>query len=249
MHDVAVLPHDDPERVAVVEYIGQVGGDAEREWLELLHFDEELRVQLARPVTPTDLRRRLLMIPDQQTGAVRPRVGWLRSWGRRAIAALFLVVGLTTLFLLTSRPDRDGLTEFANLMMAAHESQPELSLVTDDWEVVRTSLGNQMPFDPVRPDTPAEWTLLGARVTSLNGRNILYTRWSDGEYTYSLNVYCAGDFDLPRQLDRKVLLPKLAGHEPHCRIVVWAEDHCDYALVFDNPAERSPSGDSRRRAA
>lgn len=249
MHEVAALSHDDPERVAVVERIGQIGGDVEREWFELLQFDEELRVQLSRPSAPPDLRRRLLMIPDEQAEAARPRAGRLRSWSRLAIAASFLVAALATLFLFTSRHDRDGLAEFANLMATAHQSQPELALVTDDWDMVRASYADQMPFDPLRPETPAEWELVGARLTSLGGQNVLYTRWSDRGRTYSLSVYCAAQFDLPRQFDPRVLHPEFRDPDPDCRVILWADGHCDYALVITGPLEDTSQDDLLRLVA
>lgn len=250
MQEVAALSHDDPERVAVVERVGQLGGDLEDEWLELLQFDEELRVQLARPVAPPDLRRRLLVIPDQQTQAVGAPANWRRLWGRLAMAASFLLVGLTVLLLLlTSRPGGGDPTEFADLMVTAHQSQPELALVTDDWEMVRASFADQMPFDPIRPQTPPEWELLGARLTALGGHNVIYTRWSDGERTYSLSVYCAEQFGLPRHFDPKLVHPKFAAPDPDCRVVLWADRHCDYALVITGPLEDSSARDLIRRAA
>lgn len=249
MHEVAALSHDDPERVAFVERVGQLGGELEHEWLELLQFDEELRVKLARPVAPPDLRRRLLIIPDQQSPGLEVPANWRHLWGRLAVAASLLVVGLAALLLLTSRPGGGDLTEFANLMVTAHQSQPELTLVTEDWGMVRTSFADQMPFDPIRPETPPEWELLGASLTALGGHNVIYTRWSDGERTYSLSVYCAEQFGLPRHFDPKLVQPEFAAPDPDCRVVLWSDSHCDYALVITGPLEDSSAQNLIRRAA
>ncbi len=237
MEEVAALPSNHPDRLAMLEHISRIGGSIEAEWLALLRFDEELRIQLSRVVVPSGMRSRLLEIPRRASGHRRvrllgPFLELLLGPRRLAVAASLGVI--VFLALAVAAWKNDNLHEFAALAVAAHASQPELALVTDDWELVRASYREQMPIDPLRPKPPSHWTLIGARLTNFDDRAVLYSRWTDGDRTYSLSVYCAEQFRLPRQSEQRELIPRLLGEESGRRVVFWSDRHCDYVLVVDD---------------
>ncbi len=231
MGEVAALPHEDAKRLAVVRQISQVEGPLEQEWLELLREDERMRLELARVTPPPDLEQRLLAIPQQ----IKPRTRWLLRTSRwvSALAAV-LVIGLALWGVTAMKNHRLSRTlgDIATLAMASHETQPDLAVASSDWQVVRTALDGSLYFPIDRPKLDPSFKLLGGKVVKLAGASMVYTRWESAGRTYSLYQFCGKDFGINAPVARQEISPR-PSPKARCNVIVWTEDHCDYALVID----------------
>ncbi len=242
MEEVAALPHEAPQRQAIVRQISQIDGGLEQEWLELVREDERLRLELSRVDPPQDLSQRLLAIPEQS----RPRRRWLflpRSLWVPAVAAVLVVaVGVWAIVTTRSHQHQRTLDDIAALTMASHETQPQLAITTGDWDTVKASVRGDLYFPVDRPKLDPSFKLIGGRVVKLAGASMVYTRWQSGGKFYSLYQFCGKEFGLnapvPRQVIKRRLTPKT-----RCKVTVWTEDHCDYALVADGDTPPARAGD------
>ncbi len=70
---------------------------------------------------------------------------------------------------------------------------------------------------------------------------MVYTRWESAGRTYSLYQFCGKDFGLDAAVSRQEIRPRPTP-KTRCNVVVWTEDHCDYALVIDG--ETTPASAS-----
>lgn len=238
MEEVAALPAEHPDRQAVVREISAIDGALEREWLDLLRHDEQMRLDLARIDPPPGFEERLLKIPAQH-GARRP--WFLRSRRSLAAVAATVLIGVlgTFAFLASSRAGRAGvISEVASLAMAGHESSPELAVLSADWQVLTAKLQGGVPFGIQRPQLDGGMQLQGGKVTTLGGKAVVYTRWTSGGKTYSLYQFCAKDFGIRGVLQRQAVTPKVG--DGRCQVIVWTEGHCDYALVVDGDPRGAP---------
>jgi hypothetical protein len=126
--------------------------------------------------------------------------------------------------------------------MAGHESGPELSVATSDWQALETALKKHVPFEIQRPTLDRSLQFLGGKATTLGGNHVLYTRWQSGGKTYSLYQFCAEDFGLRSPLRRRTVTPQVSRGGGRCEVTVWTEGHCDYALVVEQSgSSASPS--------
>lgn len=241
MEDVALFPPEDPQRQAVMQEISAIDGSLEQEWLELLQDNERLRLELARVEAPAGLEERLLAIPGQHPH----RSFWrfrTRRWMLAVAALVALVIGASMFALLSSQRSGHAAQAFASLVANHHEAQPALSVSTGDWKVVEASFAGNFPLPIQRPSLDPSLRLEGGRLATLDGQEVLYTRWADGGTNYSLYQFCAKNFGLTHPLEKQSVLPRPSGSDPRCRVIIWSEDHCDYALVVDVavPAESLP---------
>ncbi len=237
MGEAAALPHDDPQRVDVVREISRTGGSLEREWLEFVCEDERLRLELARVEPPADLQQRLLAISREARS--RPR------WFRHASRWLYAMAALVLLGLMTwgtvSYQSRARVArsrdQVATLTMACHESEPQLSIVTSDWQEIWSATHMAVHYPVDRPKLDPSFQLIGGKVVTLGGSKMIYTRWQKAGRTYSLHQLCGKEFGLPRAIARQEVRPNSLSN-PRCRVIVWTENHCDYALVFAADSEQ-----------
>lgn len=243
MEEAAALPHEAPQRLAIVREISQIDVSLEQEWLELIREDERLRLELARVQPAPDLAQRLLAIPDQS----RPRRRWPsppKSLWLSAVAAMLIVAG-TAVFVMTSRSHRfqRRLDDIATLTMASHDTQPQLAITTDDWNAVKASVQTALYYPVDRPKLDPSFKLIGGGIVKLAGASMMYTRWERGGKLYSLYQFCGKEFGLHAPLARQVIERKLTP-KTRCNVTVWTEGHCDYALVSDEDPNPARGGES-----
>ena len=82
MYEAALLAPNHPQRREIEEIVAQTGEWAEKEWLELLRYDERLRIELQKTPVPNDLEDRLMDIPHEV-----PRRRRAFTWPRMLAAA------------------------------------------------------------------------------------------------------------------------------------------------------------------
>lgn len=231
MAEVSLLPHEHPERQALVREISGVDGPLEQEWLDLLREDERMRLELARVNPPPWLEERLLAIPGQH----HPRAKtWLFRW-MGAMAAV-LVVGLGVWWAVAAARTHEqsaALEDFALLAIAADDGRPALSVTTSDWQALHVALEGEVPYPLQRPAKLSPGLrLIGGKAMTLAGHKVVYTRCQADGKTYSLYQFCAPDFGLRRPLERRAVAPRVS-QSGQSRVIVWSEGHCDYALVVE----------------
>jgi hypothetical protein len=242
MEEVAALPHEAPDRQAVLRLVSQIEGTLEQEWLDLIREDERLRLGLARVNAPPELEQRLLAIPRQS----RPRSRWLISrsrWLSAAAAIVVVVLAVGAVVVTRSHRLERTLDDIATLTMASHDSQPQLTVTSSDWDAVKATVNGALYFPVDRPTLDPSFKLIGGRVIKLAGASMMYTRWERGGKIYSLYQFCGKDFGLHAPLPRQVIDRKLTP-KTRCNVTVWTEGHCDYAFVADEdpaPAHGSES--------
>ena len=112
------------------------------------------------------------------------------------------------------------------------------------WSAVHTAV----PYAVDRPKLDPSFKLVGGKVVSLGGRTMIYTRWRRGGTTYSLHQFCGKEFALNRPVARREVTPSSLPNAP-CRIIIWTENHCDYALVSAADAEQVRLAHALRRSA
>lgn len=238
MGEAAALPHDDPQRLDVVREIGRSRGPLEREWLELVREDERLRLELARVEPPAHLQQRLLAISREARSGQR----WFRRasrWLYAAAAALVLAGFMTwgTLAYQSRARVARSLDQVATLTMACHESEPQLSIVTSDWQDIWSATHTAVHYPVDRPMLDPAFQLMGGKVMTLGGSKMIYTRWQKDGRVYSLHQLCGKEFGLPLGIPRQEVRPGSLS-KARCRVIVWTENHCDYALVFAADSEQ-----------
>lgn len=246
MGEVAALSHDDPQRQALVQQISEVNGALEREWLELIHADEQLRIDLARATPPPGLEERLLAIPGQ--AGLRGRGRWIlrpSHWLSALAAVLVIAVALWSLTGVTKQREARAIDLVATVTLASHESEPELAIVSSDWNAIRSAFQQSVYYPLDLPTLDTNLTLTGAKMINLAGNTMVHTRWERGSQRYSLYQFCGKDFGLSGPLPRQEVKP---ASKSNAKVIVWTEKHCDYALVVVEgpPAkERQPLADLR----
>jgi anti-sigma factor RsiW len=236
MGEVASLLHDDPDRQAVLRQISRIDGPLQREWIDLVQQDERLRLDLGRVTPPPGLQERLLAIQQQH----RPRKAWFfrgSRWMAALAASLVLIAGIWATLAIRQHQQAQTLQTIATLTIASHEGRPELSVVSSDWSAIEASLKNNVPFPVELPRLDPNLKLTGGKVMTLAGNKAIYTCWQSGGRTYSLYQFCGKDFGVHFAIPRQTIKPKIASASP-CRVIMWTEDHCDYALVIENNAGR-----------
>ena len=229
MGEVAALSPDDPQRQAVVRQISQVDDVLEREWLELIRADERMRLDLARITPPPGLQERLLAIPNQ--AAVRGR--WMfrpSRWISALAAVLLLAAGLWGWTSVKKHQEARAVKLVATITMASHETEPEVAMVSSDWEKVRLTFQPSVYYPLDLPTMDPSWKLVGATVMQLGGKTMLYTRWERAKERCSLYQFCGKEFGVNAPVPRQELKPVA---NANVKVIVWTENHCDYALVIE----------------
>jgi hypothetical protein len=242
MGEAAALSPEHPLRQAVVREVVTLGADVERRWLDLLRADEQLRLELARVNPPPGLHDRLLAIPDD----VRPRAWW-RSPGRLAIgiAAMVLFSIGVVLFVPEVAPAPGAGKNLGRVAVltatsatSASPTQPRpqaMEVNSSDWAKVVEALDDRAPFRLARPALRGDARLLGASLATLDDHPVLVSLWTDGNRTFPVYQYRAGDFGISGPVERTIMCPMEAAGHPRmrCRVILWSDANGDYALVLD----------------
>lgn len=231
MARAAALGPDHPLRHAITVEIAQADEPTQRDWLDLLRDDERLRLNLHRVEIPASLATALDGIPDQ--APVAGRIG--RSFRRHAPLALaamvLLALGLTVALSLPGRMFDRTTQRIARAAMTTHAAQPVLTVRTDDPDQLIARLADHMHIALRMPNMEG-FALVGGAVSQIDGKHVLLSRWTRDGRSYSLYQFCSKDFGLSDDFDRRILCP-FAGENPDdpCRVIVWTEGHCAYALA------------------
>jgi hypothetical protein len=233
MGEAAALPPDDPERRAVEAGIAREGEWAEKEWLDLLRFDEHARIELRRVPPPAGLEDRLLSLPGEHALQRRPILRWAVT---AAAAALVLIcVGIAYFFVNGGNTGR-RVREIGIAAIANHAVHEPLTIETHDRSALLASLGPQVHFRAMLPKLSEGFKLMGGRKCSLDDRPVIYTRWERDGYEYSLCLFCPKDFGLPNEFPRRTVVPGGGEGKGTYEALVWAEDGCAYVLVAESRA-------------
>lgn len=227
MEEAAALPPDDPARKQVEEAVSTAGRKAEEEWLELLRFDEKLRLCFQRVPAAPRLEDDLLAIPDQ-----KPRRGPFgpvrRRWRPMAVAAaLILVVGASSLLVGRGGGKTAALQNVALLAMGEHMEESALTVETRDPLELQRALAAEIPFPVVIPSMDRRLSLIGGRRCTLGSHTVVYSRWRDGEARYSLYQFRPQEFRIPNTVEPT----SVPGEPGRCRVRLWTEKGRGYALV------------------
>lgn len=224
MGEVAALPPDDPQRLAVLADVAAAGAWAEREWVELQQFDEHTRVALRRVEVPAGLSDRLAAIPSEAPPR-RLRLPRLRPL--LAVAAALLIAASVW----TAWPSPAYTAEqIAELAVAHHLKGYPTQVETTDIKQIETKFANSVSWDVIVPPMGEGMALLGGRVCRLAGNTIICTTWQKDGVRYSLYQFCPTDFNLSKaDLAAHFRVPDSTGQFD---VDVWTNKHgCGYAKV------------------
>lgn len=234
MGEAAPLPPDNAQRRAVEAEIAETDGWAEKEWLELLREDEQLRLELQRVPVPPGLEERLDAIPGQ---APHSSASGLRRWFGLTAAALLIAVTGVLLYVNRMGAQAERLRSVAALSAEDHFEASELTVKTTERAAVATALSGEVPFKVKTPDLGQGFALLGARKCALDANAVILTRWERDGQTYSLYQFCPTDFDLPLKFRRRILTPEGTPSGGNSwQVLLWTEAGCAYALVSQEGA-------------
>lgn len=228
MGEAAALRPDDALRREVEAMVAAAGSWAEREWLALLRFDEEMRLSLNRVPVPPQLEHALLTTLETG-GRSRPAA---RRPSRRAAATV--LVGLAAgaaLLMLQPGSTNHILNQVAILAAGEHFDQGAVDVETSQPDVLERALADQIPFPVVLPDLGDRFRLAGGQKCSLARHTVVYSRWRSSGKPHSLYQFQPDDFGLPDRFRRTTL-----SVDDGCSVTLWTEHGRGYALVAESSA-------------
>lgn len=236
MGEAASLPHDDPQREAIVNEIAAAGDWAAREWLDILQTDEHLKLELRRVEMPHDLHDRLMAIPDQSM-VIPPDRLWTTRLLRVSALAAAAVLLIAVTFFVTAYDSLDSRYDhLASLAMVNYAHEIDNRFHIDDPREMQIQLASTVPQIPVAvpervPHLEVEARLSGGRMCHLGDHTVVCTEWIHDEQRYALYQFNQDDFDLPQQLaKRDIVIDRPDGI--HGQVTIWAgPDGNAYALV------------------
>jgi len=231
MEEAALLPTEDPMRREIEARIVESGKWAEEEWLELLHSDERLRLDLQRIAIPAALEEKLMAIPDEVPVHRTSRRFWI--YPATAAAMLLLTFGILQL---RQNPNAERLNTVAMLAISNHENIDYMSINSDKNVEVEKHLTKKAGFEVKMPDLNPSLQLKGGRNCGLGTHGVVFSRWIKEDKKYSLYQFCCKDFGLPEEILKQVVIPKCPSvSNKKCCVLFWTKGGCAYALVADKP--------------
>ena len=231
MEEAALLPTEDPMRREIETRIVEAGTWAEKEWLELLQSDEQLRLDLQRVAAPAGLDEKLTAIPDEVPIPLPSR----RFWIYPATAAAMLLLTVGVLQLLESQ-NEGSLNTIAMLAISNHQNIDYVSIDSDKEGEVEDHLARKVEFDVRIPALAKHLQLKGGRKCGLGTQDVVCSRWVKGDRKYSLYQFCCKDFGLPGDILKQIVIPKFPSvSNKEYSVLFWTEGNCAYALVADRP--------------
>lgn len=245
MAEASLLSADDPVRRQLEQDVARSGEWAQREWLDLIREDENLRITLRQVEVAPGLLPRLLLIPDRVPGIKQTHESlWLRwfnaigaTWRHRLLAAacLAFVVAAAAFWRAGSLPHEDRRVEtLALLAMQDHLNENNLAVRSTEPRRVESELANSLGFPVQLPELGDRFTLMGGRPCHLGGHLVAFTLWrTPGGGISSLFQFRLSDFGLST-LTRKLVVrsSEPAASGAPCEVTVWPAGEHGYALVL-----------------
>lgn len=251
--EAALLPTSDARRQAVETEVARRGGWIREEWLALIGEEEGLRLALRRAQPPADLPERLLVLPDRfwPLRLLPPRLRRPAPW-LAGVGVLVLVFG--TLWFL----DRPGaraddpearLREVALLAISDHLDTHDTKILADSAAELSARLSEVVPFAVSIPDLSADFELVGGRRCTLGSHPVAFSSWRSARGTLTVLQLRADDFDLPRDLPRRTVVPTCAAARKHegGGAVMQGRDGDLWVCVADRPADLARARDALAR--
>lgn len=195
--EVACLPAGDPHRDALLRQLEGAPPKERQRWEEELALSDRLREELGRVDVPANLQARLLAVPAAEMQLVGEKAVVSKPTRRvfgmppRAAAGLVIVAGLAAAYLFTRKPaaperlDAAVAKSLAALAVQHHATPP--AVVSADPEKVKQSLeasGLDVPVIMLAPEPGT--TLEGGGTCNFGGVKAAFTRWKNGDSTYTL---------------------------------------------------------------
>jgi len=228
MNEAVLLPDQDPRRLEVMKRVVEAGGEWERQWLDLVAEDQELRLDLQRVSVPAGLADRLRRLPQQAPQSMSwPRFRRVASW---LSAAAVIGVGVFWMVGVGSSPAMafDRISRFAAKHHAYHKATP-MRFSSPRSAELGELMDGLVEFAVRPPDMGAGYRLVGAEICTLDRRQIICTKWELQGRVYTVFQFHAPDFRLPRAFTPRRLGPEDAPGA----VAFWTEGNCAYAMVAD----------------
>lgn len=232
MGEAAALAPDAPQRREVEAEIAQNGPWAEKEWLDLLREDAQMRLELQRVSIRVGMEERLLAIPNDP-----PRRRSARAWRWMHVAAGVVIVLAASLFgwqAWRGAQYRNCLQTLALLAVNDHLNDQHLVVETSEKSEFERKLAEYVQFEVKMPDLGQDLKLLGGRKCVLGSHPVVYSLWEGDDGKYSLFQFRPENFDLEEKLRKIVIQPTgSAAQGKICKVLAWREGKHGYALVAD----------------
>ena len=197
-----------------------------------------MRLDLRRPQTPNGLVDRLLSIPEEMP---RPRRSIARRWYYSAAAAVLLVCAATGWGLRRGGPRGENqLDTVALLAINNHLNEAVLPIESSDGDRLSTELASGVHFSVMMPDLGPEFSLVGGGASILGTHPVAHSRWEADGKRFSLYQFCPKQFSMPPRTFNEIVAPKgpcASGKD--CRVLIWSDGECAFALVADHQAPLS----------
>ncbi len=234
MGEAAALPPEDPIRREVEARIAASGGWAEEEWLDLLEFDDRVRIELLRIHLPEGLEQNLLNIPDgiMPTKSRRIRLPWQAC----AAALLIFAASAVLVWLVGGRGDArmKSLEILAILALKDHVGDAHLAFETDNGEALERFLTGAVPFEVQVPDLGPLVKLKGGRRCVLGLHPVVYSLWEGPGGRLTLYQFQTEKFDLPAPLDKTLVqIEEPLTENQRFGALIWQSGKAGYVLVAD----------------
>lgn len=240
--EAALLPTCDARRQAVEAEVARRGGWIRDEWLALIAEEEGLRLALHRARPPEDLSERLLALPDRAWPLrLLPR----RSAPLLAVAALALLA-LGAFWFFNAQSDARSeahvavaLQEVALLSISDHLDTHAVEIEAENAALLSNRLSAVVPFEVSLPDLSPAFELVGGRRCTLGSHPVAFSSWRSARGALTVLQLRSEDFDLPRTLSLRDVIPTGAAARTHNGggAVLHGRDGFLWVCVADHPAD------------
>jgi len=231
LEEAALLPEEDARRREVVDELEETGEDRQA-WCDILAENEDLGLRLRGVEAPAGLLGRVRAVRGSIVPEGRRRLSLMT--GALMAATILLAVTVGLLVLRSGAPADSATYELATLAAMDHAARPEMTIKTEDLDVLAVALDEELPFDfnITRPEPGA--VLIGGRLCTFGDRPLVYTCWRiDGKEVAMYQVR-RSEFGLAAgQSRREMDIPAEGSRESRCWTCVWTDAQFAYVLVRD----------------
>jgi len=242
LEDTALLPEDDPRRLAFVRSLDLATDQQRNAWIALLAENEELRLRLRAGDVPAGLSERVRSIREGDRPGRRRLSGFKIASFAAAVALTASLLASILVHLSGPSPSKAAIHELATLAAHDHASRPELTIKTASLKTLAQGLGDEAPFDLHVAPPLSGAVLVGGRVCSFGDRPLLYTCWHVGGDDVAVYQVGAEGFGLPSH-SSPTLVTLTGGSKDSIanQVKVWADDGFAYAMVRSDNSTSLPT--------
>jgi hypothetical protein len=263
MAEAAVLPPDDPRRLAVMrDIVASRDAVLHEEWITLIASDEQMRLDLIDVEVPAGLLDRLRQVPDAAEAEAPIRhVRFARPrWSVAvSIAAMIAVAGLVWLTNLQQPIDSEFDLRLKTLALLALDhsntitpvtptaatntaGKGTLAVATTDKPITANLSADSFGFKPEAPQLPPHMKFVNAAKAFIGGHPVVAFHILDEGQPRTIYQFKPDDYNLPHSFTARTIQPPgpWYNHQKG-EVTFWTDKSKAYAIVNPGGDDDLPS--------